>query len=373
MAPRNALIAVFVALIGLPLLANLAGFDGANPLAENRRMAEFPRLESNWASLGAFPAGFTAWFEDHFGFRSTLVRCSGELCYFVLGVSPATSVVKGRDGWLFYADDSGMDDYARASPFGKQALDEWRESLLRSQQWLHAQGIGFVFTIAPDKHVVYPEQLPDTIRPVGPTYRMDQLFAALDGTSVKTVDVRPILQAAKPHERLYEKTDTHWNERGAFLAYQQLVGAIREQVPAVPPAWQREDFDALEREEHALDLAGMIGLSDVLRETRLLLRPRRARLARTLEPLGGEPWWGSGRIVTEIPGSTLPRAVVFRDSFASRVAPFLSEHFSRVVYLWQDDFDVDAVLAEHPALVIQEIAGRHLLSVSPYSNAPVSK
>jgi alginate O-acetyltransferase complex protein AlgJ len=373
MAPRNALIVLFVAVIGLPLAGNLAGFDGANPVAENRRMADFPRLEGTWAALGAFPAGFTAWFEDHFGFRSTLVRLSGELRYFVLGVSPATSVVKGRDGWLFYADDSGMDDYARASPFGQEALHEWRESVVRSQQWLHVQDIGFVFAIAPDKYVVYPEQLPGTIRPVGATYRMDQLFEALAGTRVKTVDIRPILEAAKPQERLYEKTDSHWNERGAFLAYQQLVGAIREQVPGVPPAWQREDFDAEEREEDGMDLAGMIGLRDVLRETRLLLRARRPRLARTLEPVGGEPWWGMGRIVTEIPGSTLPRAVVFRDSFASRLAPFLSEHFSRVVYLWQDNFDVDAVRSERPSIVIQEIAGRHLMSVSPYSNAPVSK
>lgn len=139
MAPRNALIALFVAVIALPLAANLAGFDGANPVAENRRMAEFPRLDATWASLRAFPRGFTAWFEDHFGFRSTLVRASGDLRYFVLGVSPAASVVKGRDGWLFYADDSGMDDYARGSPFGKAALDEWRESVVRSQRWLHAQ------------------------------------------------------------------------------------------------------------------------------------------------------------------------------------------------------------------------------------------
>src|SRR6185295_18217610 len=89
-----------------------------------------------------------------------------------------------------------------------------------------------------------------------------------------------------------------------------------------------------------------------------------------VEPPGAYATAGEGRIVTEIPGSTLPRAVVFRDSFASRLAPYLSEHFSRVVYLWQNNFDVDAVRAERPAIVIQEIAGRHLMSVSPYSNAP---
>ena len=72
-----------------------------------------------------------------------------------------------------------------------------------------------------------------------------------------------------------------------------------------------------------------------------------------------------GRLVTEIPGSSLPRAVIFRDSFVSRLAPFLSEHFSRAVYLWQNDFDADAVAAEHPDVVIQEIVGRHLYGFIP--------
>lgn len=370
MKSRNALIAGFLLVLVLPGAANLAGFSGANSEAENRRMAEFPRLDARVSTLAAFPAGFTAWFDDSFGFRSHLVRWSGEFRYFVLGVSPATTVVKGEDGWLYYSNDSGIDDYSREVPFSVGQLEGWRESLVRSREWLKGEGIGFVFAIAPDKHVVYPEHLPSTIRPVGKEYRMDQLFRALDGTGVPAVDFRARLLAAKESERLFEKTDTHWNERGAYVAYRQLVEAIREQVPSVPPAWERGDFEAVSREENAMDLAGMVGLKDVLREERLLLKPRRPRIARTVEPAGGEPWWGEGRIVTEIPGSTLPRAVVFRDSFASRLAPFLSEHFSRVVYLWQDNFDAGVVRKEKPDVVIQEIVGRHLLYVSPFSSAP---
>jgi hypothetical protein len=370
MAPRRALVAFFLAVIASPLAANFAGFDGANPLVENREMAPFPRVDGTWASLAALPGGLTAWFEDHFGFRSTLVRWDSEARYFGLGVSPAASVVKGHDGWLFYADDGGMDDYVRDKTLGTDDVAAWRESILRSRDWLRREGIAFVFTVAPDKHVLYPEELPATIEPVGDTYRMDQLFAALDGTGVRTADVRPALQEAKPLERLYEKTDSHWNEWGAFVAYRRLVAAIRAEVPAVPPAWAWEDFEPLAQDAPAMDLAGMIGLKDVLRETRLRLIPRRRRQALTVEPQGEEPSAGVGRIVTEIPGSTLPRAVVFRDSFCSRLAPFLSEHFSRVVYLWQNNFDVEVVRQERPAVVIQEIVGRHLVYVSPYSNAP---
>lgn len=370
MRAQKTLVALFLALIGLPLAANLAGLDGANPLGENRSMAPFPRLEPGWSSLVAFPEALTGWFEDHFGFRSTLVRWYGESRYFGLGVSPAASVIRGRDGWLFYADDQGMADYTREHPFPAEHVAEWRETLVRSRAWLQQREIAFVFTIAPDKHVLYPEELPTTIRPLGSLYRMDQVFEGLAGSGVAAVDLRPGLRAAQAQERIFEKTDTHWNERGAFVAYQRLVAAIREQVPAVPPAWQRSDFDAVAVEVEGLDLAGMIGLKDVLRETQLRLVPRRPRQARTVEPPGVASSAARGRLVTEIPGSTLPRALVFRDSCFSQLAPFLSEHFSRVVYLWQPNFDAQDVERERPDVVVQELVGRHLHSVSPHSNAP---
>jgi hypothetical protein len=373
MAARNLLIAAFLLIIALPLLATLAGVDGGDAAAENRTLAEWPKLEATWPSMAAFPAGATAWFEDHFAFRYPLVRLAGRIRYFGLGVSPAATVVKGRERWLFYADDAGLDDYLRTTPFEPKALEDWRESLVRSQRWLAAQGIAFVFTIEPDKHVLYPELLPATLKPSAEPARVDQLLGALEGSGVVAVDPRPVLRAGKSRERLYEMTDTHWNERGAFLAYQQLVAAVRAQAPEVPEAWPRSDFEDAVVRENGMDLAALIGLRDVMHEDRLTLRPRRPRRAVTLEPKGGEPWWQEGRVVTEIPGSRLPRAVVFRDSFMARIAPFLSEHFSRVVYLWQTNFEVDDVRAEKPAVVIQEIVGRHLLNVAPYSDAPPAK
>lgn len=354
-AGRALLVACFVLVISLPLAANLAGVDGADPGAENRELAAFA-----WDSPGD-------WFEDHFGFRATLIRWYGESRLFVLGVSPSTSVASGQDGWLFYADDSSLDDFARIDPMTPDALANWREAIVRARDWLRRQrpdGVPYIFTVAPDKHVIYPDELPPGLAQVGDLSRTDQLYTALQDLGV-AVDVRPALREASARERIYQRTDTHWNDRGALIAYQQIVNAVRLRVPATPAAWSRDDFDAVDREVPAMDLGRMIGLSRVLRETDMTLVPRRPRRARVVEPAGAQPTDELGRIVTAIDDPSLPRAVIFRDSFVSRLVPFLSEHFSRAVYVWQNDFDADLVTKERPDVVIQEIVGRHLYSFIP--------
>ncbi len=281
-----------------------------------------------------------------------------------MGVSPTTAVHKGRDGWFFYADDKATEDYVSSDPLTAEAIMNWRTEIAKAQRWLRARGIGYVFTIAPDKHAVYPEEMPSTIVRVGAMSRTDQLYGSLADLGA-LVDVRPALDAAKARERIYFKTDTHWNDRGAQVAYQAIITAARTQLPSISPAWTRADFEPTVLTVEAGDLAGMMGLRRVMQEEDLSLAPKRPRLARVVEPAGVEKLAEVGRLVTEIPGSTLPRAVIFRDSFTSRLVPFLSEHFSRAVYLWQNDFDAQVVEQEHPDIVIQEIVGRHLYGFIP--------
>ena len=61
-----------------------------------------------------------------------------------------------------------------------------------------------------------------------------------------------------------------------------------------------------------------------------------------------------------------PRAVIFRDSFANALIPYLSENFSRVLYVWARDLVPRIVEREEPDVVIQQIAGR-LLDREPVS------
>jgi len=358
------LVAAFVIVISVPLAANLSGRDGGDAEAENRTLAPFPVLDRSLASMRALGPGLDAWFSDHFGFRSDLIRWYGESRYFGFGVSPSPMVIRGENGWLYYEEDGGIEDYANEPLLDAEALHAWHETVVRARDWCKARGIAYVFVIAPDKHKIYPEHYNPDIHPVTAVSRTDQVLEALADTGV-AVDVRPAMMAAKDDDRLFHLTDTHWNDRGAFVAYQQIIEAVRKQRPAVPPAHDRSTFNATSRIVEGRDLAATIGLKRVLHEEDLRLLPKAGRGYKVLVPAGGYATGGDPMVVTEIPGSTLPKAVVFRDSFTSALAPFLSEHFSRAVYLWQNDFDASDVEKEHPDIVIQEIVGRHLYVFYP--------
>ena len=58
--------------------------------------------------------------------------------------------------------------------------------------------------------------------------------------------------------------------------------------------------------------------------------------------------------------ASLPSAVMFRDSFANALIPFLSESFERIVYVWHPDVNAHVVELERADVVIQEVAERFL-------------
>lgn len=356
---ERAIIGVFVAALWLPLLGLVLDLDGGPARTENRTLAPAPTLSADPADLVRLPVRFGRYFADHFGFRNALVRMHARLSVEWLGVSPDPRVVLGDEGWLYFAGEGAMEAWRGDAPLSAGELRQWAQTLEERRAWLAARGIAYVFTVAPEKQTVYPEYLPDGVVPLRTRRRLDQLIAHVRAhTAVRIVDLRPALVQGKAAAPTYQRTDTHWTEFGAWLAYRELVGAATDVVPGIEPL-PLDRFHMVRRRRPGGDLARMLALRDRLPEESLELEarhPLRLSKARVWE-LGFDP--------VPLPAdATLPSLVLFRDSFASFFLPYLAEHFQGIA-LWQYTFDPAVVLEHRPAVVMEEIAERRLMMPPP--------
>ena len=186
-------------------------------------------------------------------------------------------------------------------------------------------------------------------------------------SSVPIVDVREDLRRAKQVERVYDVTDSHWNSSGGYIAYERHhAGALRmvserrqcrdrSSVPwwiTGPAATSREcwaspiEFQKSDRSS-CPEPAGISTTATNLSRSRP--GPRHPELT----------------LATEWADAELPRAVLFRDSFAAQLIPFLAEHFQRILCVWDRDFNRAIIEHEHPGVVIQEVVERSLEAGMP--------
>src|SRR5437660_210602 len=143
-AAGTVLIAVFAAVICLPILDTKLHLAPAIELQENRVPADFPAWDGKPATLDKFPAGFEAWFNDHFGFRNLLVRWDALLRTCWLRDSPVSTVTIGKNGWLFFTND-GFTDYRRGRVRQPKEVGEaWRRNFESKQKFFAKRGIRYI-------------------------------------------------------------------------------------------------------------------------------------------------------------------------------------------------------------------------------------
>lgn len=362
-----ALLVLFVIVMTVPGLGLALGF-GRSTISESemRELAEWPRWSWDRAAVLAWPSAFQHYFEDHFYLRSRIIDWRAGLLWNGLRTAASDQVIAGKDGWLFYAADGGMDDWIQAEPFTAAELEAWRDTLVRRRAFLTKRDISFLLVIAPDKQMVYPEFMPDSLRRLREDYRADQLIAYMRQTTpdFEILDLRSPIQAAKKGELLYHRYDTHWNDRGGLVGYQAMATALRRWLPSLEPL-ARSDFDT-DPAVPSGDKTTMLGLKDPGKVAMPGLVLRRGVGYRVVFPETVDAYGEVGHLITEHADRSLPRAVVFRDSFAGRLIPYLSEHFSRASYLWQNELDYPEIEKEMPDVVIQEYVARHLFTYVPY-------
>lgn len=140
-----------------------------------------------------------------------------------------SQVITGKDDFLFLGNNyvnvlNKTNGLYRPSA---NEIDIWTNKLKDLQKWYEYRGIKFVIVIAPNKHSIYKEKLPNWMQYDGKTIT-DDIVEQANVKNINMLDLREKLIKSKQQESdiLYWKTDTHWNEKGASIAFDTIINKI---------------------------------------------------------------------------------------------------------------------------------------------------
>jgi hypothetical protein len=313
-------------------------------------LSNHPVLLTYWF-LTKLPGDYQDYFSNHFFLRDKGVIWNNEILSHI-GSKTFNNVLVGRNGWLYFTDEKNLNYYQCDQPFTPAELEKIVSRVKEMRDFSRENGAEFILLIAPVKESIYPEYLPNGIRKSSNPCQLDQVLHSLQGSGVAAPDLRILLQEGKTKSQVYFKTDTHWNDAGAFLVYRSIFKELKKLFPAVE-ILKLTDFQSLPIKKSG-DLSQMIPLEIPISETTLVMEPNRQPKAVVSQ--GGD----SKTIITESGIYSYPNAVIFRDSFFMALRPFFSENFNRAIYRWSFDFDRELIQNEKPDIVIYELAERYL-------------
>jgi alginate O-acetyltransferase complex protein AlgJ len=355
---------IFLLSLVIPLLGTWFHWDPVDASNENRRLTAMPTPPHTYKEANHYTDQWLDYYRDHFGMRNALIRIAALGQYHGIGEEMSGDVVVGKEGWLYFRADGDRDFIGSRglNPMTSSELDAWQKLLETRQKFLAARGIPYLVVVPPDKQTIYPEYLPYEYRPVLPVSRLDQLIQRLKDTHspVRIVDLRPALLAAKSKWLLYRKTDTHWNDLGAFVGYQVIIHAIQDTLPKwhiVPQTL--DDFTVGPEGPEIGDLARMMDMPS--------LYPAKGRALFRKIPFPIPPAMADREriAVMDLHDPTKPRLVIYRDSFSIALVPMLGPHFGRVAYAFIYPMERTVIAQEKPDLVITEFIERNLYIPPP--------
>ncbi|MEY8320731.1 hypothetical protein AAK894_06540 [Lachnospiraceae bacterium 46-61] len=159
---------------------------------------------------------------DHFAFRTDLITIHNAILSKVFRTSASDDVILGKQNWLFYKQTEH--DYIGKNILSDNDIENIAHTLHMIQQYVESQNAQFLFVIAPNKNSLYSEYMPDNMYTIRNESNAQNLMNALQKQNVNYIDLFTIFR--QKNEVLYYQLDSHWNNKGAALAYDSIMSAL---------------------------------------------------------------------------------------------------------------------------------------------------
>jgi len=153
---------------------------------------------------------------------------------FNLGISNNSSqVIVGSNGWLFLGDfyANTISEFRKGSDVKKELSTKINEAQSIWGRYFTNQGVeDFKIIIGPNKSTVYAEKVPGWAKNEGKSISTNLYSSDL---YINSIDA---LIEAKKEGETYFSSDTHWNNFGASVAFEQLMETINPNSSFVFPS-----------------------------------------------------------------------------------------------------------------------------------------
>lgn len=353
---------IYVALCLLLCMLPFVGMAvyGTDATTENRTLATLPPAVRDGKLNTDYFEELGAYFEDHFSFREELVTVDALIQSKVFSVSNVDTVIAGTDGWLYYTDT--LDDYLGTNTMNPRQVFQVANNLSLLQRYVTEHGAKFVFTVAPNKNSLYGEHMPYYAgKRVGEEKNISLLEPQLARAGISYVDLFSVFE--RFDETLYLKRDSHWNGKGAVLAYNTI-------------------FDALTAEHERYETVDVVREKSEVGDLNRMLYPLAAKPEWNYDYQTGESWNYTGE-AQDVEAAWIQTAcgggdgslLMFRDSFGNTLLPLMAEQFEQAAFSKGVPYLIGRYMEEcAPDVVIAEKVERNLdeyLTAPPVMEGPV--
>lgn len=265
------------------------------------------------------------------------------------------SALVGKEGWLYiWGVDNIEDKISGRLIASDEELSAFGLNVGRRATWSKSNGISYRHLIGPDKSSVYPEFLPPLISRSNLTL-LEQCSTVWshEAYGIDFIDAAHVLKRESLKHQVYFKSDSHWNYIGALAVFNEIARSLSATGVRIEPFSENEIDTTAKRRVFEL---GALGKEPKLEEFHFI-KPKNIFSKLVFENNSAQ-----GKIqVFENDNFTLPRCVLFRDSYSSFFIPFLAERCSRLTVLKANSFWYNLVEEEQPDVVLTQIAERFLL------------
>ncbi len=238
----------------------------------------------------------------------------------------------GREGWLFYfnkSDGTALEDF-----WGVSSPSTLQESAQRIRQFVKAP-YGFkaryLFVIAPNKETLYPE----FTNYLFADYRfsenkyLERIPAATKDLDAHVLSLYGPLLHAKGKHQLYNATDTHWNDWGAYVAHLAILKSVNNLLGTqTVPLPSREDVLTVPNPHDIFlmlnGLEKIIGFNEVPQPHRKVNLPGACCQTAIISD--------GNYVVYENPSAQKVIWVV-GDSFSDKLQFFLAPYYRKIVFM----------------------------------------